>query len=83
MTGLADFLNSRTEVNWTLGRVENKLMLQASHPKTLEHQTWIFPKSQYRNLQVVQGSATIQNRDDLWLVTAKDCKHLAVELDGM
>lgn len=83
MTGLAEFLNSRNEVNWTLGRVENKLMLQASHPKTLEHQTWIFPKSQYRNLHVVQGNATIQNRDDLWLVTAKDCKHLAVELDGM
>jgi hypothetical protein len=31
---------------------------------------------------VVQGSATIQQEGNLWLVTAKDCKHLAVELDG-
>jgi len=83
MEGLADFLNMRRNVTWTLASAGNKLMLQASHPKTLEHQTWMLPKSQYRNLHIVQGTATIQDKDNLWLVTAKDCKHLAVELDGM
>jgi hypothetical protein len=29
----------------------------------------------------VQGSASIEHQDGLWLVSAKDCKHLAVELN--
>jgi Polysaccharide deacetylase len=82
MTSLAEFLNTRKNVQWTLGRSEKKFLLEASHPKSLVHQTWIFPDSQYRNLKVVQGSATIQQKDNLWLVTANDCKHLAVELDA-
>lgn len=81
MTALATFLNQRRQVQWTLGRSENKLLLQATHPQSLNHQTWIFPKSQYRNLHVVQGSATIQDKGCFWLVAANDCQHLAVEME--
>jgi hypothetical protein len=79
---LAEFLNARGNVDWSLSRADKKLLLEASHPKSLAHFTWVFPESKYSNLKVVQGSATIQQEGNLWLVTAKDCKHLAVELDG-
>lgn len=82
MTSLAEFLNSREKVEWSLTHSEKKLLLEASHPQSLAHQTWIFPDSQYGNLKVVQGKATIQRNGHLWLVTANDCKHLAVEMDG-
>jgi hypothetical protein len=83
MSGLADFLNTRKDVDWTFSRSGGKFLLQANHPKTLEHQTWILPKSQYRNLHVVQGKASIEERDGSWLVTAKDCRHLAIEVEGI
>ena len=82
MTGLATFLNTRRQVQWSLGRSENKLLLQASHPHSLDHQTWLFPKSQYRNLRVVQGNAAVQGEGNFWLVAANDCKHLAIEMEG-
>ncbi len=82
MTGLANFLNSRRDVKWLLGRSGSKLLLQASHPKSLAHQSWIFPKSEYRSLHVVQGSAAVEDEGDIWLVAARDCTHLTIEMEG-
>lgn len=82
MTSLAEFLNTRKDVQWSLGHSEKKFLLEANHPQSLDHETWVFPDSQYRNLKVVQGSATLQHQGNLWLITAKDCKRLAVEMDA-
>lgn len=55
MTELAEFLNQRDSVRWTVLRTSPPLrtskgssggvILHASHPKTLAHQTWVFPPS--------------------------------------
>ena len=81
MTSMADFLNQRMGVQWTLSRSGEKELLEASHPKGLEHQSWIFPKTQYRQLRATHGVATIRNADNWWIVTAGNCKQLTIELD--
>jgi hypothetical protein len=82
MTSLAEFLNARRNIDWSVSQSgKNEVLLEASHSKTLAHQTWVFPDSRYGNPKVVQGSASIEHQDGLWLVSAKDCKHLAVELN--
>jgi peptidoglycan/xylan/chitin deacetylase (PgdA/CDA1 family) len=81
MTELATFLNQREAVQWTLRRTSSgQVTLQASHPKTLAHQTWIFPQESYSNARVVKGNATILIQDGLILITAVDGRELSVEL---
>ncbi|HET6845100.1 MAG TPA: polysaccharide deacetylase family protein [Candidatus Angelobacter sp.] len=79
MSGLADFLNTRSQAHWSLTRSGGTVLLQASHPKTLAHLTWMLPKSLYRKPAVVQGKAVVSTSGDLWIVTAGDCASLAVE----
>jgi peptidoglycan/xylan/chitin deacetylase (PgdA/CDA1 family) len=82
MGGIADFLNKRSGVQWTLvSRPGEKQILEASHPKSLEHQAWMFPASRYRHLRATHGTATIRSADNWWIVTAGNCKQLTIELD--
>lgn len=81
MTGLANFLNTRRAVKWTLQATKKgKVSLEASHPKTLDHQTWILAKSRYANLRVTRGKAEIRASDDEWFITAGDCTTLEIKM---
>lgn len=83
MTGLAEFLSQREEVHWTLGRsAAGKVILKASHPKTLAHQTWVFPREYYRDARVVEGKATVRDEDGMLYVACADGRKLTVELDA-
>jgi hypothetical protein len=81
MTAIADFLNKRLAVQWTISRSGTRELLEANHPKSLDHQAWMFPKAQYHQLRATQGVATIRSADNWWIVTAGDCKNLTVQLD--
>jgi hypothetical protein len=81
MTSLAGFLTARRAVQWAIDVKEHNAFLRASHPKTLEHETWIFPKSSYGALRVTQGKAEIRAVDDKWFITAGDCTHLQVRME--
>ncbi len=81
MTDLAGFLNQREAVQWTLSRnAEGKVTLRASHPKTLAHQTWIFPQEHYSDARVVKGNATVRIQDGMVLIDAVDGHELTVDL---
>jgi len=82
MSGLADFLNTRSQARWSLTRSDGTVLLQAGHAKTLAHLAWMLPKSRYRKPTVIQGKATVSASGDLWIVTAGDCASLAVEFDA-
>jgi hypothetical protein len=80
MTELAGFLDKREAVQWTLLRNSaNKVTLRASHPKSLAHQTWVFPQDYYGNAKVVEGGASVRVQDGMILLAAGDCRQLAVE----
>src|SRR5436305_2251244 len=82
MSGMAEFLNKRSGVQWSLvRRPDQKQLLEASHPKSLEHQAWMFPMSQYRHLHATHGNASIRNAGNWWIVTAGNCNQLTIELD--
>lgn len=81
MTELAGFLKHRESVHWTLLHdMAGKVTLHASDPKTLVHQTWVFPQDYYDNARVVEGHATVRMQDGMILVTAGDGRELSVEL---
>ena len=80
MSQVANFLNERQEVTWLIQVQGANSVLSASHPRTLEHEAWIFPDSTYSQPQVIKGSADIHDQDGYWVVTARDCKNLNVSL---
>lgn len=81
MTDLARFLNQRESVRWSVsGKTGGRVLLAASHPHTLAHQTWIFPEQSYRDVHVVEGKATIRIEDSMILIAAGNCQGLRVEL---
>jgi hypothetical protein len=81
MPGLAAFLNDRDSVHWDLARVSgNKVILRASHPQSLAHQTWTFPQNVYSNPRVVEGDATVRVQDGMIFVDADEGHQLTVEL---
>lgn len=80
MTQVANFLNARQEVTWSIADRGANSQLSASHPRTLAHQAWMFSDKKYGEPRVVAGSADIRDRDGYWIVAAKNGKHLKVEL---
>ena len=82
MTDLANFLNSRKQTQWVIGREEgNVAVLHASNPDSLSRIAWVFPQSQYDDPQVVEGSAEVRSGDGNWTITAKNCRALTVKLN--
>jgi hypothetical protein len=81
MTELAGFLNQRNLVRWTLlHESAGKVILRASHPKTLAHQTWTFPQEYYGDVRVVEGKATVRVEDGMVIVVAGEGRQLTAEL---
>jgi len=81
MTDLAAFLNQREAVRWTVSREgTDKVLLKASHPKSIAHQTWVFPSDSYRDPHVLEGRVTTRVEDGMLYVTAAEGRKLTVEL---
>ena len=80
MSHVANFLNERQEVTWSIQHRQRDSLLSASHPRTLEHEAWMFPDSKYDKPRVLKGSADIHDQDGYWIVAASDCKNLNISL---
>ncbi len=81
MSGLAEFLNRRKSVHWTVvKRDSTTLALHASDPKTLVDEAWVFPQEHYRDVRVTEGVATVRSEDGMIFVTAGNCRQLTIEV---
>jgi hypothetical protein len=81
MTHVAEFLNSRQEVKWSMRSIGPKVVLSATHPKTLSDQAFMIPDTLYSEPRVKQGAADIRDQDGYWIVAAKDSKVLKLEFE--
>jgi hypothetical protein len=79
MSSLANFLNTRKKVSWKISYQGGKANLEASHPESLEHETWRLPVSKFAEPKVVEGDAKIEKNDDSWLIVAGKDKKLRIE----
>lgn len=79
MTGLATFLNSRKQVKWTMASRERRVMFEASHPLTLEHETWRLPVDRFAQPVVTRGSAQVSRDNEAWLVVGGNGTELQFE----
>jgi hypothetical protein len=81
MTDMANFLNSRKQVEWSLSEKDGVITLDALHPQSLEHQSWRFAAARFSKPRVVQGSAEIKNDGESWIVVAGNVTHIQTETE--
>jgi peptidoglycan/xylan/chitin deacetylase (PgdA/CDA1 family) len=79
MTQLAGFLNSRKRVIWSASQDGARLTITATHPLSLEHDTWRLPAANFSEPAVVRGSAQVVRDNDAWMVIAGEGKELQFE----
>ena len=76
MSGLAQFLNSRKQVEWTTSDNSGLFTIRASHPTTLEHMTWHLPTAHFEQPAIAKGTAHVTRDGDEWTVVAGPGKTL-------
>ena len=80
MTELANFLTSRKQVEWRISREGHSVMLDATHPQSLEHFTWFLP-GRFGKPDVVNGSVLVKKVPGGWLIFARGGTHLEVQAE--
>jgi len=79
MTELANFLNSRKQVDWQVSLRGQLMLIKATHPQSLEHATWHLPSARFAEPRIIQGSAKVIRDRDAWLIVAGQGKMLQFE----
>jgi hypothetical protein len=79
MAQVANFLNSRKRVEWTLTEHDGVASLKATNSQSLAHQTWSLPADTFARPVVVRGTVTVLRNGDAWLVDAGEANQLEVQ----
>jgi hypothetical protein len=83
MTELANFLNSRKQVKWKVSDSGGLITVEATHPQTLDHETWRIPSSKFAQPKLKQGAAKVVRDNDAWMVIAGEGKDLRFETEPL
>lgn len=81
MTELANFLNSRKQVKWKMSDKGGLVTVEATHPQTLDHETWRIPATRFAQPKIVEGSAKVVRDNDAWMIIAGEGKDLRFETE--
>jgi hypothetical protein len=83
MTELANFLNSRKQVKWKMSANHGVISVEATHPQTLDHETWRISASRFAQPKIVEGSAKVVRDNDAWMIISSDRKNLRFETEAL
>ena len=81
MTELATFLNSRKQVKWKMSDNGGRITIEATHPQTLDHETWRILASRFAQPRIVEGSAKVVRDHEAWMIIAGEGKYLRFETE--
>jgi hypothetical protein len=70
-------------VKWKLSKTAGRIRVEATHPQTLDHQTWRLALSQFAKPKVVQGFAQVVEDNDAWMIIAGEGKYLCFEAETL
>ncbi len=78
LAGHAAFANRRRAVQWQARFDDGILRLQAQHPVSLIHMSWLLPAQGFEAPQLQEGTARVERVGAFWRVTADGVKQLVV-----
>jgi hypothetical protein len=79
MAQVANFLNLRKHVQWTLTERNGFASLKATDSKTLAHQTWSLPADTFDRPIVIRGTVTVSQGGGTWMVDAGEGNQLEIQ----
>lgn len=79
MAQVANFLNLRKRVQWTLTERDGLASLKATDSQSLAHQTWSFPADTFSRPAVIRGNVTVLQDGASWLVDAGKGNQMEVQ----
>ncbi|MGH9736238.1 MAG: polysaccharide deacetylase family protein [Candidatus Acidiferrales bacterium] len=79
MPQIADFLNVRKTIKWTVHETGGSAIFEATDPLTLAHATWCLPKNSYSEPRIVSGDARVTSDGNAWFVVAGEGRRLTFE----
>lgn len=79
MSVLANFLNSRKQIDWKTAHDGQRFTISANHPESLEHATWRLPVSRFSEPVVLRGTAQVVRGNAAWMVIAGPGRELQFE----
>jgi len=83
MTELANFLNSRKQVKWKVSDSHGVISVEATHPQTLDHETWRIGAGGFAQPKIVEGSGKVVRERDAWMIIAGDGKKLRFDTEAL
>ena len=83
MTELGNFLNARKQVKWRVTDNAGLITVEATHPQTLNHETWRLPASRFSEPKILMGSAKVIRDNNAWMIIAADGKDLRFEAEAL
>ena len=83
MTELANFLNSRKQVKWKVADTGGLITVEATHPQTLDHETWRISASRFAQPKIIDGSAKVVRDKDAWMIISGEGKYLRFETETL
>ena len=57
------------------------ITVEATHPQTLDHETWRIPATRFAQPQIVEGSAKVVRDNDAWMIIAGEGRNLRFEME--
>lgn len=79
MSGLANFLNSRKQIDWKTASDGQHFTITAAHPQSLEHATWRLPVNRFAEPAILRGSGQVVRTNKAWMVIAGPGRELQFE----
>jgi hypothetical protein len=74
MVDLAQFLNSRRNVLWVVDSTGDHQIIKATHPESLEDQTWLIRKDACKKPEIIVGNGLIRENEQYWIVSSEESK---------
>jgi peptidoglycan/xylan/chitin deacetylase (PgdA/CDA1 family) len=78
MTQVAQFLNRRDNVRWTLSRGDSSDVVKAEAPDSVNEFTWLFPRDAFEQPSVDSGQATVTATPQEWRVVGQGGQRLTI-----
>ena len=83
MSELARFLNQRQDVVWNLEWHHKRVLISATHARSLEHMTWSLRADKFSEPRVISGQARVVRGNSDWLVIANPGRKLKFETESV
>jgi hypothetical protein len=70
-------------VKWKVTENSALITVEATHPQTLDHETWRISAGKFSQPKIMAGAAKVVRDNDAWMIIAGEGKELRFETEAL